>query len=281
MKRVALEEEEIMKRVPVVALLAVLLLVLSTSAATFSQESGKPLDGKIIALDAGHGGTELGATYPPDYGAAADIYEKDVNLAVVDKLREMLKGAGADVVLTREVDETIYSRRERVDIAIEKCMRQSGRKCDALVSVHHNGSMDRSYDGLLVIYNERRDLPLATATHDALLSELDYPLPSETYRFTDEGLRHGGYGITIYGQLVSVLTEAYYITNTWEYEQYSAGEPTPICDDGGGNCRVVLVGARTIEEAAALHEGLLDYFRSQGDDGDNQCPPGKQKQEEC
>ena len=248
-----------MKRVAVVALLAVLLLVLSPTGTASSQESG-PLSGRVIALDAGHGGTELGATYPADAGAVADVYEKDVNLAVVYELREQLDGAGADVVLTREADETIYSRRERVDIAIEKCTSLFGRKCDALVSVHHNGSTSPSYDGLLVIYNERRDLPLAIAIHDALLSGLDYPADSETYRFVDEGFEHGGYGITVYGQLVSVLTEAYYITNDWEAAEYLSG-----------------TGERIEEEAAALYEGVLAYFSSEGDGGGEKCPPGKQK----
>lgn len=250
-----------MKRFAVVALLAVLPLILSGSGTTFSQEAG-PLSGKVIALDAGHGGTELGATYPANVGAAADVYEKDVNLAVVYELREKLEGAGADVVLTREGDETVTSRRERVNIALEKCKQQSGRKCDALVSVHHNGSTDPSYDGLLVIYNEKQDFPLATAVHDALLSGLAYPPSSDTYRFVDEGFRHGGYGITVYGKLVSVLTEAYYITNAWEAEQY-------------------LQGARTDEEATALYQGLLNYFTSNGDDGGDKCPPGKQKQGKC
>ena len=252
-----------MKRITVAALLAVLPLLLFPSGTTLSQEPGEPLGGKTIALDAGHGGTEPGATYPANSGTGALVYEKDVNLAVVYALKERLQAAGADVVLTREADETISSRRERVDIAIEKCKQQSGRKCDALVSVHHNGSTDPSYDGLLVIYNEKQDLPLATAIHDAL-SGLPHPDPSETYRFVDEGLDHGGYGMTVYGKLVSVLTEAYYITNTWEAEQHIAG-----------------TGERVEDEAAALFDGLLSYFASAADDGGDKCPPGKQKQGKC
>jgi N-acetylmuramoyl-L-alanine amidase len=248
-----------MKRVAVVTLVAVLSLVVSTAGTASSQEPVGPLSGKIIALDAGHGGTELGATYPADKGWVAEVYEKDVNLAVVYALKGKLQGAGADVVLTREADETISSRRERVNIAIEECKQQSGRKCDALVSVHHNGSTDPSYDGLLVIYNEKQDLPLANAVHDALWSG-----PSHPASFVDEGLGHGGYGITVYGKLVSVLSEAYYITNTWEAEQYIAG-----------------TGDRIEEEATALYDGLLAYFSSEGDGGGNTCPPGKQKQGKC
>ena len=249
-----------MRRIAVPVLLAALAAFVLSPAPTATGGPG-PLSGKIIALDAGHGGTELGATYPANMGAAAEIYEKDVNLAVVYQLRDKLLAAGAGVVLTRVADETISSRKERVDLAIKRCKQQYGRKCDVLVSVHHNGSTDPTYDGLLVIYNEKQDVPLATAIHDALLAGLHYPPSSGTYRFVDEGFAHGGYGMTVYGHLVSVMTEAYYITNSWEAAQYSAGTPTLICD-AGGSCREVRMGDRTNEEAAAISAGLANYFGS-------------------
>ncbi len=143
-----------MMRILIVALLAVLVAALSASGTAKSEEPPGPLDGLVIALDAGHGGTEPGATHPANSGAGAEILEKDVNLAVVYELRERLVAAGAGVVLTRKADETIFSRKERVNIAIGECKSQYGKKCDALVSVHHNGSTDPTHDGLLVIYNE-------------------------------------------------------------------------------------------------------------------------------
>ena len=57
-----------------------------------------PLSGKLIALDAGHGG--------PDGGAESKdgVIEKDINLAITLRLRDYLQQAGAVVVLTRETD---------------------------------------------------------------------------------------------------------------------------------------------------------------------------------
>ena len=49
-----------------------------------------PLHGKIIALDAGHGGTECGAQYPANSGCSSQILEKDVNLALVYALKSKL-----------------------------------------------------------------------------------------------------------------------------------------------------------------------------------------------
>jgi N-acetylmuramoyl-L-alanine amidase len=184
--------------------------------------------GKLIALDAGHGGTETGAINIT-YGVA----EKDVNLDVVLALKARLEAAGAYVVLTREGDETISSRKERVNLAIEKCENLAGRKCDVLVSIHHNGSSDPSHNGTLVIYNEKKDVPLATALHDSLV-----PLTG-----IDEGYLNGGYGVTVYGNLVSALTEAYYITNDSEAAAY-------------------LAGTRVGEEVEAQFQGLNNYFNA-------------------
>lgn len=246
-------------------------------------QTDNPLSGKIIALDAGHGGDELGAQYPANSGLDGDIFEKDVNLAVAYALKEKLEGAGANVVFTRVCDKTISSRKERVDRAVEQCKKIAGRKCDALVSIHHNGSIDSSYDGLLVIYNEKKDLALATALHDALWTGLTH----NPNGYVDEGLDKGGYGMTVYGNLVSAITEAYYITNDWEAEQYLKGTATMVCDNDGDGTHdyPVLIGDRITEEADTLYQGLVDYFSgSSGDNGENgggKCPPGNPNHPKC
>jgi len=183
-----------------------------------------PYFGKMIALDAGHGGTEIGA--PGAYG----LLEKDVNLEVVKALESELVAAGAKVILTREEDVTISSRKERVAIAKSKCLTASGRECDILVSVHHNGSSNPETDGTMVIYNEKQDKPLAFALHDSLIKGLGLP---------DLGYENGGYGITVYGHMISALTEGFFITNNWEVENYAT---------------------RKDIEVKALFEGIGTYF---------------------
>lgn len=270
-----------MKKILAVSLLVAIPFAFFPVGMISSQDITNPLEGKIIALDAGHGGDELGATYPANTGEAADIYEKDVNLAVVYTLKEKLEAGGACVVLTRVCDETISWRKERVDIAKEKCKSECGGDCNVLVSNHHNGSTDSNYDGLLVIYNEKQDLPLATALHDALWTGIEH----NPNGFIDEGLDKGGYGMTVYGHLVSALTEAYYITNDWEAEQYLLGTSSMICDNDGDliNDYPALIGDRITEEANALYQGLVDYFSSEdsgnGGGGGNKpdVPPGKNK----
>ena len=187
-----------------------------------------PFDGKMIALDAGHGGNDTGAV-----NVASGLQEKDVNLAVVYALKEKLEASGATVVLTRESDETIISRKERIDIAKAKCAAY-GRSCDILISVHHNGSSDPTVDGTLTIYNGKLDKPLAYIIQPALVGALDT---------ADLGYEWGGYGMTVRGQLVSVLTEAYFITNNDEATQY-------------------ISGTRKAQEVQALYDGIGSYFSS-------------------
>jgi len=240
------------KLLVILSLIASISLILT--GLTFAQEtSSNPLQGKIIALDAGHGGDYDGAV-----NQANGVAEKDVNLAVVYALKAKLEADNNldgqpdnQVVLTRKCDETISSRKSRVDMAIEEC-KSLGRKCDALVSVHHNGSTDPNYDGTMVIYNEKQDIPLASALLEALA-----PLTGN-----NEGLDHGGYGITVFGHLISALTEAYYITNTVEADYYLSGTPTPISSyDTSSACSYeVRFGDRINQEADALYQGLLNYF---------------------
>lgn len=185
-----------------------------------------PYDGKMIALDAGHGGSDTGAVNG-FYG----LQEKDVNLAVVYALRDKLTLAGATVVLSREGDETIISRKDRVDIAKAKCA-SYGRECDILISVHHNGSSDPNVDGTLTIYNGKLDKPLAYIIQPALVTALGTP---------DLGYEWGGYGMTVRGQLVSVITEAFFVTNNWEADQY-------------------INHGRKDTEVQALFDGIGSYF---------------------
>ena len=228
-----------MKKELSVAISLALFLALGAGAVS-------PLDGKVIALDAGHGGAESGAP-----NVATGILEKDVNLAVVYALKKKIEDSGADVkiVLTRAGDETLDSRRSRVDYAIEQCKLAVGRTCDILVSVHHNGSTDPGHDGTMVIYNEKQDKPLATALHDALRASLKLP---------DEGYDNGGYGITVYGHLVSALTEAYYISNNDEAAAYLAGSPF-VTPSG----YTVLIGDRVNQEAQAQFDAISAYFANQ------------------
>jgi N-acetylmuramoyl-L-alanine amidase len=85
--------------------------------------SAFPLAVRRVVLDAGHGGTDPGAS-------ALGVIEKDVTLDIGRRLRRMLEARGFEVVVTRPDDRTIRLR-ERARLANES-------RSDVFVSIHVN-----------------------------------------------------------------------------------------------------------------------------------------------
>jgi len=238
-----------MKKIGLVILTSTALVSFILSGIVSAQLN--PLEGKIIALDAGHGNGETGAV-----NLKYNVAEADVNWDVVQALKVKLEAPeiGAYVVIT----DRLSTRRDRVNDALSKCAAldlngdglADNKKCDALVSVHHNGSSDPTHDGTLTIYTQKSDEPLAKALLDSLV----------LLTGKNEGMLKGGYGMTVYKNLVSAITEAYYITNDCEAELYlySKGQLTDIsqeCKDSG-----YLLDNRINREAQLQLEGLVNYF---------------------
>lgn len=84
----------------------------------------KPLTGRVIAVDAGHGGDNNGSL------GAAGYQEKDVTLQISKILENKLEEAGANVVMTRTDDSYVYMS-ERKEMTLDN-------KSDLLVSIHTN-----------------------------------------------------------------------------------------------------------------------------------------------
>jgi N-acetylmuramoyl-L-alanine amidase len=87
--------------------------------------SGSVLAGRIITVDAGHGGTD-----PGTIGNGAN--EKDIVLSVAKKLKQKLEAAGAKVIMTRESD-TYPTLEERVNIAKQNY-------AELFISIHVNSA---------------------------------------------------------------------------------------------------------------------------------------------
>lgn len=115
-----------------------------------------PLSGKVVAIDAGHGGVDGGAS------SKQGVIEKDINLAISLLLRDYLQQAGAVVVMTREIDQDLadanlkgYSKRKsqdmkrRVELIMEK-------RPDLLVSIHMNSIPSNRWSGAQTFYQTDR-----------------------------------------------------------------------------------------------------------------------------
>lgn len=82
-----------------------------------------PLAVRRVVLDAGHGGSDPGAT-------AADVTEKEITLDIGRRLRDLLERDGFEVVFTRSDDRTLPLR-ERASLA-------NASRSDVFVSIHVN-----------------------------------------------------------------------------------------------------------------------------------------------
>ena len=119
------------------------------------------LKGLKIGLDAGHGGSALGAV------SATGMMEKDINLTIVRELEKLLQKKGASVVLSR-TDDADMTMTER-----KKIFREAD--IDLMLSIHNNaGGSPLSPMGTSTYYKHitNRDLAATLLKH---MLELDVP----------------------------------------------------------------------------------------------------------
>lgn len=157
-----------------IALTATAFLNEMPTSRTWSHWS-TPLTGKVIALDAGHGGADGGAV-SKDGGEI----EKDLNLAIVLYLRDYLQQAGAITLLTREGDYDLaspgtkgYSKRKTEDLK-ERVERLGANKVDLTISIHMNSIPSPRWTGAQTFFfpsnpeNERLAAVIQTEIRESL-----------------------------------------------------------------------------------------------------------------
>ncbi len=134
----------------VVLLLAV--FVLSGPAAGVLWRGSAAVSGgasPVVALDAGHGGADPGKI------GINEVLEKDINLAITLKTKELLEKEGVRVVLTRTDDGGLYKEtdgnKKRADLN-RRCEIIEESKADFVVSIHQNSYGDGSVHGSQMFY---------------------------------------------------------------------------------------------------------------------------------
>ncbi len=131
---------------------------------------------KTVILDPGHGGEDPGAV--SEYSG---IKEKDVNLKIAFKLKELLEKDNCKVIMTRtedilEYDENttnIYQKRKQDLTRRKKIMDDSG--ADIVVSIHLNEFPQTQYYGAQVFYppDSNDSQKLANSIQKVLKKDVD------------------------------------------------------------------------------------------------------------
>lgn len=202
------------------------IIIRMNNPQSLSDDPNKPLLGKTIVVDAGHGGTDTGAL------GCGNVNEAQLNFEIASYLRKELTALGAEVLMTRTSDSETVSLEERMEFL-------NNANPDLAISVHQN-SIDSSSNaqkirGYLGLYGTEAGKLLAKTVSSRVSSELNRYERPYVYQMLAVARNH---------RFPSTLCEMCFISNIEEY-QWSVTE---------GN---------TQRSAKALALGIVDYYKAQ------------------
>ncbi|WP_425061413.1 Germination-specific N-acetylmuramoyl-L-alanine amidase [Sporomusa carbonis] len=188
-----------------ILLLLPAMLLLST---LYAHNTNHKLTDKVIVVDAGHGGIDPGANRP-------GILEKDINLAIALKLKDILNQYGAKVVLSRQTDielspecdnEKIRGRYHR-DLAARVEMVEESN-ADLFISIHANAVTNAKRHGAEVFYAAASEAGKTLATS----------IQTELCKVTQANrtAKPADYFVLRRNKIPAALVEVGYITNMEE-----------------------------------------------------------------
>lgn len=161
--------------------------------------------GVTVVIDAGHGGIDGGAV-----GKLTNVCERDVNLAVAQKLQEYFKNVGITVVMTRTTPLGLYGvfspgfknrdLKKRVEIT-------NGCNADAFISVHMNKFKDVSRRGAQMYYK------IDDEKSQTLAKSLQKQLDLVDFDNRQSVPVQGDFYVLNYSKTVSVLCECGFMSN--------------------------------------------------------------------
>ena len=129
-----------------------------------------------VILDPGHGGEDGGAV------GIDGIIEKDINLAISLKLKNLLEASGHKVIITRDKDIAIYDNdastlreKKRSDLKNRMNIINSNKNPDTIfVSIHQNKFPNPKYFGTQIFYsvNDNKSQELAEKIKESVVGLL-------------------------------------------------------------------------------------------------------------
>jgi N-acetylmuramoyl-L-alanine amidase len=186
--------------------------------------------GKIICLDAGHGGNDPGAIGP------SGTLEKDNTLAISLLLRDILESNGATVVLTRDTDRSVAAPdssaseelKARVEIATDA-------NADIFISIHNDSFTSNTSMGTTTFhYGDANSIKLAAAVQKNLVAELGTK---------DRTSRFASFYVIRYTKMTAILVEVAFISNPEEEVLLSSTD---------GRTKI----------AESIFQGITNYFKA-------------------
>ena len=189
-----------------------------------------PVSDKVIVIDAGHGASDGGAV------GLSGTSEKEINLEIAMRLKELLEKTGAQVIVTRADDEPLADSK-REDMRLRKNIRDTS-DADIFVSIHMNKFPESKYSGAQVFYSpDEESKRLGEAIQDSMKTILN-PNNNRVAKKAEDSIY-----ILKKSSVPSVIVECGFLSNP-EEEQ--------------------LLKSRDYQEKVAwsVYSGIIDYFDS-------------------
>ena len=162
----------------------------------------------VVVIDAGHGGND-----PGKVGINGQL-EKDINLKIVQRLKEYLEAADVKVVLTRDSDQGLYNSGDS-----HKKMADMRRRCevideanpDLVVSIHQNSYHEEYVSGGQVFYYKTSEKGKYLA--ELLQKRFDYVLGEANKRLAKA---NDNYYLLLHVKAPIVRVECGFLSNSKE-----------------------------------------------------------------
>jgi len=186
------------------------------------------LKGKLIVLDAGHGGFDIGAT------GLSGVHEDDLNLKMALYLKAEMESAGARVLLTRENEDATAETKDadmekRREIIVDS-------ESDIVVSIHMNTAKKPEVSGPVALF-----MP-GSVQGEKLAETIQKCMIEELKPASQNSARSEEFYILESGAQPCVIVECGFLSN--------AAEEALLADD-----------AYQRKVARAIADGCTEYFK--------------------
>jgi N-acetylmuramoyl-L-alanine amidase len=191
-----------------------------------------PIKGKIIVIDPGHGGIEKGAV------GLKGLKESEVNIGVALHLWSLLKAAGAEPVLTRYIDSSVYKGE---DFTLKKDLQSRAEisnthGADLFLSIHHNASENNKSLNELIIFHKTSDSGRSRDAAQSIIKRLKPKIVSDR-----ASVLPGNYHVLRNTEATAILGEASFISSKANEKELSFQRTS-------------------MREAKGYFLGIVDYF---------------------
>jgi N-acetylmuramoyl-L-alanine amidase len=189
------------------------------------KEEAKTMGKKKIFIDVGHGGTDPGAQ-------ANGLIEKNLNLTVGLKLKELLLAKGFDVMLSRGTDSILT--------LTERCNMANKWGADCFIAVHHNAGGGDGWETIHTIHTKQSE---GDEIADAIGKEFTKAGQNMRRMFSRESTKYPGtdyYTVINKTNMPAVITEFAFL-DTEDYKEVDTVE-------------------ELYKEAQAIANGLCNYY---------------------